>query len=104
MKSALPVFLLLAAAALHAETRATVKVGLADGSQLSGTPLFENLEMDFSKIVATNRCLPQNPAELPRDAEPPITLMIHDPNSDNTRPVAVSDFKIWNTAKLPVVN
>jgi hypothetical protein len=31
-------------------------------------------------------------------------LVVHDANSDNTRPLAMSDLKIWNYAKLPAEN
>jgi len=54
------------------------------------------------KVAATSVYSPNTNFVDTRETEgKKIRLVVHDVNSDNTRPVAMSDLKIWDHAKLP---
>jgi len=59
------------------------------------------------KVVASRGSIMNNIGVLPHETgqnqTPDVRLVIHDNNSDRTRPIAVSDLKIWDHAKLPDV-
>ena len=59
------------------------------------------LLVDCEEVASFDQVMPVPMPDATTDPNTKIRLVVHDSNSDNTRPIAMSDLKIWNYAKLP---
>ena len=71
-----------------------------DGLKLPGAEGSSLVYVINGKIVSANGTLPANPNPV-LETELGVALELHGENSDVTRPVVLSEFKIWNVAKIP---
>jgi len=77
-----------------------------DGFELPDTTRKVLLMTIDGNVVASHGGIMNNigilPHEVGQNPNPDVRLVIHDSNSDCTRPLAMSDLKIWDHAKLPL--
>ena len=59
------------------------------------------LMVDGKVVASSNKMMPPFPNEVLPDSNSNVYLVIHDSASDCTRPIAMSDLKIWDHAKRP---